>query len=87
VILLKREDGLTLNFSIPAKQRSVVRRMFPDPKIGRPIDGTAYVSVDQGPAKDVLAMTIVELLVHVFGVLVGEQLMFHSYEAGAKGEE
>ena len=80
VILLKREDGLTLNFSILAKQETVVRRMFMEPKIGRPIDVMVYISVDQGPAKDVVAMTIVELLVHVFGVLEGEQLVFCSYE-------
>jgi hypothetical protein len=80
VILLKREDGLTLNFSASKKQRSVVRRMFMEAKIVGSIDGMEYVTVALGPAKDVVAMTIVELLVQVFGVLVGEQLMFCSYE-------
>jgi hypothetical protein len=81
VILGKREDGLTLNFFIPAKQESIVRRMFKEPKIESPIDGMEYVSVALDPAKDVVAMTIVELLVHVLGVLGGEQLMFCSYES------
>jgi hypothetical protein len=85
VILGKREDGLMLNFSIPAKQQSVVRRMFQEPKIGRPIDGMEYVSVTLGPAKDVVAMTIVELLVEGFGVTEGERMMFCSYES-AKGK-
>ena len=87
VILLKRKGGLTLNFSITAKQRSVVRRMFQEPKIGKPYDGRAYVSVALGPAKDVVAGTIGELLVHVFGVLEGERLIFHSYEEVERTEE
>lgn len=87
VILLKREDGLTLNFPIPAKRRPVVRRIFQEPKIVRSIEGMEYVSVALGPAKDVVAGTMVELLVEGFGVLEGEKLMFHSYEkADVTGE-
>jgi hypothetical protein len=85
LVLLKLEDGLTLSFSITANQQSVVSRMFEEPKIGRTIDGMEYVSVALGPAKDVVAMTIVELLVQGFEVLEGEQLMFSSYEEAGGG--
>lgn len=80
LVILNRADDLTLSFSAPAERQPVVRRIFKEPKISRPIDGMEYVSVVLGPAKDAVAMTVVELLVHVFGVLEGEQLMFHSYE-------
>jgi hypothetical protein len=47
--------------------------MFQEPKIGRANDGMEYVSVALGPAKDVVAMTVVELLVQIFGVVEGER--------------
>jgi hypothetical protein len=83
LILVKRGEDLSLNFSVPAKHQSLkdaVRRIFENPKFGENIAGTEYVSVAFNPAKDAVARMLVELLVQGFGVLEGEQLMFVSYE-------
>ena len=72
VILLKRAEGLTLNFSVSAKQQSgkdVIRRIFQNPKFGENICGMEYVSVALNPAKDAVARMMVELLVEGFGGL------------------
>jgi hypothetical protein len=85
VILLKREDGLMLNFSIPAKQQSLkdlVLRIFQNPKFGESITpGMEYVSGALNSAKYSVATIIMKLLMEGFGVLEGERLMFVSYEA------
>jgi hypothetical protein len=83
VILLKRGENLSLNFSVPPKQQSVkdaARRIFQNPKIGQNMGGMEYVSVALNSAKDAVARMIVELLMEGLGVLEGEQLMFCSCE-------
>jgi len=85
VILLKHEDGLTLNICAPEKHESVVRRIF-HPNIGKSFDGREYVTVALDPGKQAIAKMMLELLVEGFGVGI-EQLMFISYEAAdRKGE-
>ena len=84
VILLKRTEGLTLNFSVPAKQaaiKDVIQRIFENPKFGENICGMEHVSVALNPAKDAVARMMVESLVEGFGVVEEEQLMFVSYRA------
>lgn len=88
VILLKREDGLTLNFSVPAKQETVkdaIRRIFENPTFGENICGMEYVSVTLNAAKDAVAEMMVESLMEGFGVLEEEQLMFVSYKPAEGG--
>jgi hypothetical protein len=84
VILLKRTEGLMMNFSVPAKQESVkdvIRRIFEKPKFGENICGMEHVSVALNPAKEAVAGMMMELLVEGFGVLEEERLMFVSYKA------
>jgi len=81
LILAKRGGVLTLNFSVPAKKQAMkdeVRRIFQNPKFGESLRGREYVSVALNPAKDAVAMMMVELLMEGFGVLEGEQLIFRS---------
>jgi hypothetical protein len=83
LILLRRTEGLMLNFSVPAKQESVkdvIRRIFENPKFGENICGLEHVSVALNSAKDAVARMTVELLVEGFGVLEEERLMFVSYK-------
>jgi hypothetical protein len=90
LILVKRGEDLSLNFSVPAKHQSLkdaVRRIFENPKFGENKFGQEYVSVALKAAKDSVARMMVKLLVEGYGVLEGEQLMFVSYERAERTGE